>query len=503
MTWKEDGEKVLECRHRCFEGMACRIAIINVNVANEYTLCKFSLHPMPRFNETCRQSQLDSLSTHVQVTCYHHHSNYYATLLAARANSTISRAVVTTATNTMNNKIISPPKDSTRLGILIRYLLLPILLSVLLPRVQYIGHFISSSSSPTVDLTRNLISIPSSNGNDHIIFKYTQKYLHSNNFNTTLYPIPSLSSNLPTRYNLVATHPSSTPSDLLILLTTHLDTVPGSGIPLNTTHTSIPSSTYLHGRGSVDAKGQAAAMIQAFCQLRHPSVGLLLVTGEETDHAGMLHAHNYGFGPINIINGEPTEGHIATRQKGMLNIRLIAIGKAAHSGYPHLGVSAVHRLLTVLNELNMISWDDGVSYNIGTIQGGSAANVLAEKATAQVMFRVPRQWQKIYDVVKQVVEKVDGVTLEILTKNDALEFFVPKSVAKIVGTTVVAYNTDVPYYQGKVKKVVLFGAGSIAQAHRDHEWVEVKELNKLPGLYIQIVEELLAEEKREREEIDV
>ena len=53
VTWKEDEEKELEYRHRCFEGMACRIAIINIKIANEYTLCKFCLHPMPRFNETC------------------------------------------------------------------------------------------------------------------------------------------------------------------------------------------------------------------------------------------------------------------------------------------------------------------------------------------------------------------------------------------------------------------------------------------------------------------
>ena len=54
--------------------------------------------------------------------------------------------------------------------------------------------------------------------------------------------------------------------------------------------------------------------------------------------------------------GEPTELQFAVDHKGVLNVHLTAAGKAAHSGYPHKGVSAIEILLDVLNDIRAEKW---------------------------------------------------------------------------------------------------------------------------------------------------
>jgi len=73
---------------------------------------------------------------------------------------------------------------------------------------------------------------------------------------------------------------------------------------------------------------------------------LLFVVGEERDSLGAKVANEQPPGSRFLVNGEPTENHIATASKGALRVELIAEGKMAHSAYPELGESAIDKLLT-------------------------------------------------------------------------------------------------------------------------------------------------------------
>lgn len=138
-----------------------------------------------------------------------------------------------------------------------------------------------------------------------------------------------------------------------VTLSTHLDTVPPYIAPRN-------DGAVLHGRGSCDAKGIAAAMLVAAERLRArgSSVAMLFVVGEETTHDGAHAADAWvrasGFQSIALVNGEPTESTLALGTKGAMRVILRTVGEAAHSAYPHLGRSATHELVHLLAELDTL-----------------------------------------------------------------------------------------------------------------------------------------------------
>lgn len=351
----------------------------------------------------------------------------------------------------------------------------------------------STAVIPTdvISLTQALVDIRSPSGEEQAAFAYAHSWLNLHNFTTILQPIGPLSPSHASRHNLLGLHPDAHVSDVQILLSTHLDTVPGV--------VAIPDDAAqrgrLYGRGSVDAKGQAASMMLAVTHVWDPRVAVLLVCGEETDHAGMLHAHELRFVNITLINGEPTESKVAIRQKGMVRAKITSSGRSAHSGYPHLGHSAIHKLLDVLQELRSETvQDDGTTLNIGLLHGGAAANVVADAAEATVMWRVVGKASNVEQKARQIAGKYKDVEFVILKMNDAMDFYTPEKVGLEVGTTQVAYNTDVPYYQGAIRRAVLFGAGSIHQAHTEQEYIETKQLERLPMLYERMARDLLQDE---------
>ena len=116
-----------------------------------------------------------------------------------------------------------------------------------------------------------------------------------------------------------------------MILSTHLDTVPPY-------IESGEDEAFVYGRGSCDAKGQASTFICAAQDLIEEGVSdlaILLVIGEEVDAIGAKAAvRGLGLQGKYLINGEPTDNHLAVGHKGVLLLELKAAGVAAHSGYP-------------------------------------------------------------------------------------------------------------------------------------------------------------------------
>src|SRR5438876_318124 len=168
----------------------------------------------------------------------------------------------------------------------------------------------------------------------------------------------------------------------------HMDTVP----PF---FGSREDGDFIWGRGSCDAKGIIAAMIAAAEKLLNAgtrNIGLLFVVGEERNSAGARAAAATPRGSRFLINGEPTENRLALGSKGALRYEITTHGKLAHSAYPELGHSAIHTLLDVLSDIRQIPLPEDAllgrsTLNVGTIEGGRAANVVADHAEAEIMFR--------------------------------------------------------------------------------------------------------------------
>jgi acetylornithine deacetylase len=174
-----------------------------------------------------------------------------------------------------------------------------------------------------------------------------------------------------------------------VTLSTHMDTVP----PF---FASREDETYIWGRGACDTKGIIAAMIHAvegLLEAGERGFGLLFVVGEERNSAGAYQAARDGRGSRYIVNGEPTGNKLALASKGVLRYEVAATGKMAHSAYPELGDSAVHKLIDALAQIRKLPLPvDGLlgpsTLNIGTLAGGRAPNVVADEAHADIMVRL-------------------------------------------------------------------------------------------------------------------
>lgn len=285
----------------------------------------------------------------------------------------------------------------------------------------------------------------------------------------------------PDRFNVLACF-----GQPLVTLSTHQDTVP----PFIAAR---EDDVYLWGRGACDAKGMIAAMIKAAEALLEQGVrdfALLFVVGEERNSAGAYTAARHPIGSKFLINGEPTENKLAVGTKGALRFQVIARGRSAHSAYPELGESAIEKLLDFLQDLRRVVWPTDpvlgpVTLNIGTIQGGSAANVIPDYAEAEIMFRLIDDGASVRALVHELAN--DRVELRELICIPAVR------LGQVDGfeTTVVAFATDIPAFGRSWGEPFLIGPGSIHLAHTLEERVRKQDLIDAVGIYQQLVCRLL------------
>jgi acetylornithine deacetylase len=129
----------------------------------------------------------------------------------------------------------------------------------------------------------------------------------------------------------------------------------------------------LYGRGACDAKGILAAQVAALERLKREGetrVGLVFVVGEERGSDGAKLANTAATGARFLVNGEPTESRLGAATRGILRLKLHAAGRAAHSSFPELGVSAIDKLLDALMALRAIPLPEDPSSDGRTTRSG-------------------------------------------------------------------------------------------------------------------------------------
>ena len=285
----------------------------------------------------------------------------------------------------------------------------------------------------------------------------------------------------PRRFNVFAQWGDS----LDVTLSTHMDTVP----PF---FASREDDEHIWGRGACDTKGIIAAMVfavEALLAAGQRDIGLLFVVGEERNSAGAYRAAQDPRGSRYIINGEPTGNRLALGSKGALRYEVAATGKMAHSAYPELGDSAIHKLIDALAEIRRIQLPvdellGASTLNIGTLAGGRAPNVIADEARADIMVRLVGDSREIKAALARAVE--GRAELREVIEIPALRL----NAVEGIPTTVVAYTTDIPAFGGQWGEPLLLGPGSIHVAHTLEECVRKSELTEAVELYRRIVRQL-------------
>jgi acetylornithine deacetylase len=327
-----------------------------------------------------------------------------------------------------------------------------------------------------VDLARTLIDLDSTTGREAEACAWLAGYLRQRGFRVTEQPVSGERANV---LALVEAKPT-------VILSTHIDCVP----PF---FPSRVEAGRLHGRGACDAKGALAAEITALERLREAGeerAGLLVVVGEERGSDGAAAANRISPGPAFLVNGEPTDGKLGLATRGAFRVKLRATGKAAHSSQPERGVSAIDLLVDALVELRGIALPEApplgrTFYATGLISGGIAPNVISPSAEAELNFRTVGPGA---EVLERLAPLRSRVAIETVLEVP------PVRMRTVPGfeTAAFAFTTDIPLLD-RWGEPLLFGPGSVLDAHTDSDSVGIAELEAAAASYERIVRTLLAE----------
>lgn len=258
-----------------------------------------------------------------------------------------------------------------------------------------------------------------------------------------------------------------------VIINSHIDTVPPW-------FAAAEDDDFLYGRGACDTKGIIAAMLAAGELLRAGGLNdfaYLFVVGEETDSIGakMANKEFAGLGSKYVLVGEPTESTFARASKGALTCFVRFDGIAGHSAYPERGDSAINKMVAAIAEINAAAWgshDDlgETTVNVGVVRGGEKPNVIPAEAECQMIFRTVTKPKEVQAKLQSIIERHGG-TITVSRGNPPQLMRVPDGMQ----SRVVAFNSDVPHL-GALGEPLLFGPGSILDAHGANEKIGKKEL---------------------------
>ena len=281
----------------------------------------------------------------------------------------------------------------------------------------------------------------------------------------------------------------------------HMDTVPSTGWTADPWQPRIDEYGMLHGLGSVDMKGQMAALL---VMARHLPAAvpltLLLTTDEETNKEGARRIATESVlarrdPPVGIIVAEPTGMRPVRGHRGHYSFTATSLGVQAHSSTGQ-GRNANWALLPFLAEMRRIqsmlrddpAWHDAqytppfCDMNLLIDNHGTAHNVTVGRATARLMFRFSRS-TNAREIEAQVRAAAERAGIELDVKAEPMPPELPEAhplvqlCAEVSGQApaTAPYGTDATFLQ-EIAPCVILGPGDIATAHTPHERARLADL---------------------------
>jgi acetylornithine deacetylase len=317
-----------------------------------------------------------------------------------------------------------------------------------------------------------------------------------------------------------------------IVLSGHSDVVPVEGQKWTADPFKLRNASgRLYGRGSCDMKGFdaiALAMIPSFkaAGLRRP-IQILLSYDEETSCEGSLDLiRRFGKDvprPGAVIVGEPTMMEVADAHKSIATFRTIVTGLEAHSAKPALGANAVACGCEIVTEIYRLAaayelpdrlnprFDPPYStLHVGTIHGGTARNILARECLLHWEFRglpgastmeplrllqayiddvaLPRLRRFVSDPKVETIVEVDVPGLD--AEPGSLAETLALKLTRSNRTSAVSYATEAGQFQLAGLPTIVCGPGSIDQAHKPDEFLEILQIEACIGFMQRLALEL-------------
>ena len=297
------------------------------------------------------------------------------------------------------------------------------------------------------------------------------------------------------------------------LFNVHLDTVPASpdwsADPLALRVTGDRAI----GLGACDIKGAAACLIAA-ARATRGDAAFLFSSDEEANDARCIDAFlkkPHGFS--NVIVAEPTNAEAVLAHRGISSVLLRFKGQAGHaSGTAAMEASALHQAMRWgVRALDFVEGEShrrfggltGLRFNIGRVEGGIKANVIAPSAEVRFGFR-PLPSQDIDDLhtyfgslaetgaLDRYAETFRGPSLPAGDVADAEENrLAARDLADALGLPIgnaVDFWTEASLFSAAGLTALVYGPGDIAQAHTADEWVSLQQLESVAGNYRRLME---------------
>ena len=286
----------------------------------------------------------------------------------------------------------------------------------------------------------------------------------------------------------------------------------------------------LFGRGTCDMKGFIALVLAAVPEmvtapLKYP-IHIALTHDEETTFEGVANLLPelvaMRLSPQAVIIGEPTEMRLVNAHKGQGHLETVVRGVEGHASLPDRGVNAIGyatRLIAGLAEIGesakqRTSAVPGLdpaftTVNVGRIEGGAQFNIIPGRC------RFEWEYRSIPDATnRSIVDEFDEFSAmlakEMAARNEKAGISTrallevpamtpqPDSPAERLVTQLydcgdpigIAFGTEAPRYQQAEMPVVVFGPGSIEQAHQPDEFVRIEQLQRCTEFLRNLIQHL-------------
>ena len=326
--------------------------------------------------------------------------------------------------------------------------------------------------------------------------------------------------------NLWATHGSGSP---VLVLLGHTDVVPTGPREHWTSDPFVPEirDGVLYGRGAADMKGSVAAFVIALEQFvaAHPghagTLALLLTSDEEGDAIDGVRRvadifRTRGQAIDWCITGEPSSTDrlgdlLRVGRRGSLSGTLLVKGVQGHVAYPHKARNPIHQAAPALAELTARHWDDGyesfppTSLQVSNLNAGTGANNVIP-GELQVLFNL--RYNPHWDgptLEAEIAALLDrhGLEYSLRWHSSGEPFYTPEGRLRSAAREVLAQFVGVPPEESTgggtsdARFIAPLGAQCIevgpvnASIHQVDENVRVADLQRLPALYLALVEKLL------------
>lgn len=274
-----------------------------------------------------------------------------------------------------------------------------------------------------------------------------------------------------------------------LLFNCHLDTVPADSEWAGDPHELRIESGRAIGLGACDIKGAAACLLAAATASKGDAA-ILLTTDEEAGTSRCVRM----FAPTcvdrfeGVVVAEPTGCVAVTAHRGLLSGEVVFRGTGGHASGGGAS-SALHDLVRWGTACASASELAAHRFNLGRVEGGEKANMIASLASARFGFRAAPESETAAILRAVQAAAPEGSRCEWATRFEG-PALAPRSVspalAERLGVEVgapVDFWTEAAIFAGAGIPAIVFGPGDIAQAHAAGEHVALEQLERAAHAY--------------------